>query len=259
MMSSVLIAPVINPRIISELLKRVHGSDYVQCLQCHSLKINTKLLVQAVHKILDAFLESEDDLEVQTYAFSEALLPQLIETLPEKRRIVSAESEELWEKENAHRRLWSENYYADDEYARYEDVVLAVDQQCECLLARSVTTGRRGEVASRDTLEGVDMKDHKQLVIPLAIAAAMLLIAVAEMPYGYYQILRFVVCGTGTLTGYLFISSSSQKVKYFGYAFSVIAIVFNPFMPIHFDRDNWVPVDLACAIYFGAVAYKIKS
>lgn len=103
------------------------------------------------------------------------------------------------------------------------------------------------------------MKGDKQLIIPLTISVVMLLFAVVDLPYGYYQILRFVICAVGVLSGYNFIRSDSRKVKYYGYVFGIIAITFNPFVPIHFEREEWRVLDIICAIYFAFVVYKIQS
>ncbi len=42
----------------------------------------------------------------------------------------------------------------------------------------------------------------RMLLIPGWIAAGMLLLAVGPWPYGYYQLLRLVVCGVGAYFAY---------------------------------------------------------
>ena len=40
-------------------------------------------------------------------------------------------------------------------------------------------------------------------LIPAMIPALMLFVAMGAWPFGYYQLLRFVVCGPGTYVGWL--------------------------------------------------------
>jgi len=132
----VLSVPVNDSRIIDRLLEHAHGKDYVQCLSCRSLRINTKLLVYAIDGILERLAESEDDLDGEIYQYFDELLPHIVESPPEEFYQISFESQELWEKENAHRRLHSRASDSGDDYVKYDDVVLAVSQKCECFLNR---------------------------------------------------------------------------------------------------------------------------
>ena len=85
-------------------------------------------------------------------------------------------------------------------------------------------------------------------VIPASIVAVMLLIAVAELPYGYYQVLRWATCGIG-----VFIAFRAYKVgtTWITWLFGLIAVLFNPIFPIHLTKEIWRPIDLTCALLFG--------
>ena len=74
--------------------------------------------------------------------------------------------------------------------------------------------------------------------------AAMLVLALAPLPYAYYQILRFVVCGTFAYLAYMAV----QK-EHHGHTaiFSVLAVLFNPIVPIHLDRTLWAFIDVGSA------------
>lgn len=88
------------------------------------------------------------------------------------------------------------------------------------------------------------MYDSLAFKISRIIAAAMLLWALAEHQYGYFTLLRFVVFG---ICGYgAYISFGLNKIGWI-WTFGVIAVVFNPIIPIHLDRDTWKMVDLGVA------------
>jgi len=88
-------------------------------------------------------------------------------------------------------------------------------------------------------------------LIPSLIAAAMLLLALVPWPYGYYQLLRFVVSGVAVYIA----SMVYQKQRFWAtYLFGFVAILFNPLIPIHLSRKIWQPIDVICAILFIGVA-----
>jgi hypothetical protein len=88
-------------------------------------------------------------------------------------------------------------------------------------------------------------------LIPCIIAAIMLLLALAPWPYGYYQLLRFVVCGVAIYVA--FIAYNWHKT-WATCLFGFIAILFNPLAPIHLSRETWQAIDVICGIIFIAVA-----
>ncbi|MCX5633326.1 MAG: hypothetical protein NTW93_06615 [Phycisphaerae bacterium] len=84
-------------------------------------------------------------------------------------------------------------------------------------------------------------------LIPSLLVVAMLLLALADLPYGYYQLLRFVVCGVAVYIAYM--AYTWQKM-WAVWLFAFIAILFNPLVPIHFSRELWQVLDFICAILF---------
>ena len=78
------------------------------------------------------------------------------------------------------------------------------------------------------------------------IAAIMLFLALGKFPYGYYTLLRFVVCGTTAYGAYC--ASTEQKKPAWAWTFGIIAVLFNPFIPIHLSRDTWAVIDIAVAL-----------
>ena len=98
----------------------------------------------------------------------------------------------------------------------------------------------------------------KQLFVLRVIAALMLLIALGDHPYAYYQLLRWVVCGVsayGALTAY------ERKDTVWTWLFGVTAVVFNPIMPFYLDRETWQVLDIAAALILlvSLAAFRLKK
>lgn len=89
--------------------------------------------------------------------------------------------------------------------------------------------------------------DRRPHLIPAAIAALMLLAALGDWPYGYYQLLRFVVCGAAAYVAWL---SYHSKYPWTVWVFGFVAILFNPLAPVHLSRATWGLLDLVCAALF---------
>jgi hypothetical protein len=98
--------------------------------------------------------------------------------------------------------------------------------------------------------------DKRPLLIPSLIATAMLLGALADWPYGYYQLLRLVVCGVSVYVA--FMAYGWQKM-WVVWLFGFIALLFNPLIPIHLSRELWQPIDVICAILFVVTAIVLRE
>jgi hypothetical protein len=91
--------------------------------------------------------------------------------------------------------------------------------------------------------------------MPIIISVAMLLIALGDLPYGYYTLLRFVVCGTATFV--VVVSYPGDKI-WIAWLFGFVAILFNPFVKIHFNKDIWQFLDVITAMVFIAGIFMIN-
>jgi hypothetical protein len=90
------------------------------------------------------------------------------------------------------------------------------------------------------------MKNRPHL-IPCLIAAILLFIAVMSLPYGYYQILRWLVFVCSMYVVYL---CFKWKLSWLSWLFIIIAIVFNPLFPIIFSEGTWKYIDVATGVIF---------
>lgn len=86
----------------------------------------------------------------------------------------------------------------------------------------------------------------------LATTAAMLILAFADLPYGFYQMLR-IVC-TATLA-WLMITIWEKSPVFERSIIILLAISYNPIFKIHMERDvhaivNFVTVAVVAVVYF---------
>lgn len=100
------------------------------------------------------------------------------------------------------------------------------------------------------------MLEKRPHLIPSLIAAAILLGALARWPYGYYQLLRFVICGVSAYVAYM--AYNWQKI-WAVWLFGFIALLFNPLIVIHLSRELWQPIDFVSAVLFIIVTFVLKK
>jgi len=77
------------------------------------------------------------------------------------------------------------------------------------------------------------------------ILAALFLICLAKMPYGYYQLVRFIA-----LVGFVYLSFKNfeEGNKLLSYVFAALAILFQPLLKIDLGRTIWNIVDVIVSI-----------
>ena len=94
---------------------------------------------------------------------------------------------------------------------------------------------------------------------PAIIATMILVISFFDVPYGYYNFLKFVVMCVSVYYAYL-IYGANKKVDGWTVTMGAIAVLFNPFVPIVLgDKGLWVMVDIiVIVIYFSMLNTKNK-
>lgn len=77
------------------------------------------------------------------------------------------------------------------------------------------------------------------------IFAGMLLICLADMPYGYFQLVRFIAM---VLFGWMAYDYSTKEQQFGFITFGSLALLFQPFFKIALGRTIWNIVDVIVAI-----------
>ena len=103
------------------------------------------------------------------------------------------------------------------------------------------------------------MSSNKQFpptTIPSIISILMLFAGMPEFfPYGYYTLLRLVVCGTGAYIAYFSFEEEKKVICFFSV---LIAILFNPLIPFHLGKYIWVVIDFVVAIFLGITIFALR-
>ena len=86
------------------------------------------------------------------------------------------------------------------------------------------------------------------------MSGIMLLLAIPALwPYGYYQLLRWVVSVTA-----VFNAHHSYRLKLSGWTIImvIVAVIFNPLAPLTFSKGLWVIIDVVVAVTMFTLAKK---
>ena len=78
------------------------------------------------------------------------------------------------------------------------------------------------------------------------ILAVLLFICLADMPYGYYQFVRFVSFVIFSFLAYN-LSIKEQQFKVFVYI--SLALLFQPFFKVALGRQIWIYLDVIVGVY----------
>lgn len=98
-------------------------------------------------------------------------------------------------------------------------------------------------------------KQKLQFYIYLGVAA-LLLLCLLKMPYGFYTLVRFLVMAAFAYLAYLeYKRKNTDRMV----VFIVLAILFQPFAKIALGRTLWNIVDVAVAIYLLYLSYKVHK
>lgn len=76
------------------------------------------------------------------------------------------------------------------------------------------------------------------------LLSLLLLLCLADMPYGYYQFVRFIAC---IAFGYFAFGEQEKQTKW-ALFYIAMAILFQPFIKISLGRVLWNVVDVIVAI-----------
>jgi len=88
------------------------------------------------------------------------------------------------------------------------------------------------------------------------LAGIMLLLAIpAVWPYGYFQLLRWVVMIVALYNAYL---AYELKNNTWVIIMGSIAVLFNPIAPFYLDKSTWVILDFIASIVMFVSIDKIK-
>ena len=77
------------------------------------------------------------------------------------------------------------------------------------------------------------------------ILSILLFLCLLKMPYGYYELVRFIASVVFVFLSY---QSYQKRDNSYSYIFAVLAILFQPFIKISLGREIWNIVDVIVGI-----------
>lgn len=77
------------------------------------------------------------------------------------------------------------------------------------------------------------------------IIAILLLLCLADMPYGFFQLVRFATTAAFAYLSYDYFKSKKDGL---GILFTALALLFQPFIKIALGRTLWNVVDVLVAV-----------
>lgn len=79
------------------------------------------------------------------------------------------------------------------------------------------------------------------------LAIVLLLGALGNFPFVYYQLMNWVVVGAALVT----VQQAYQRnITALGWLFALVAVVFNPLAPLYLKADVWHIADIVAAVLF---------
>lgn len=90
------------------------------------------------------------------------------------------------------------------------------------------------------------------------LPATMLLIAILPLPYGYYTLLRIVFCITASIMAFN-VYSKTNSLGFWVITFALIALLFNPIIPVFLTRELWFFIDIAVAGLFVVCGIRLTN
>ena len=88
------------------------------------------------------------------------------------------------------------------------------------------------------------------------ILAALLILCLAPMPYGYYQFVRFVAMVVFAVMAYRYYE---EKKNQLAIVFGALALLFQPFIKVALGKAMWNVVDVVVAIALILLWYRNKN
>ena len=85
------------------------------------------------------------------------------------------------------------------------------------------------------------------------ILAVLLLLCLAPMPYGYYNLVRFVAMVAFGVMAYQYVQ---ERRKALAVVFGALALLFQPFMKVVLGRTVWNVVDVSVAAVLLFLAFR---
>jgi hypothetical protein len=97
------------------------------------------------------------------------------------------------------------------------------------------------------------MKNSSFISLISGFLAFLMFLAIFDLPYSYYEFLRPAVF-IGSILLIFLISKQNSKLSLLIMLISIIALLFNPIIPIFSNRGFWLPVNIVSGSIFSYIS-----
>ena len=124
-----------------------------------------------------------------------------------------------------------------------------------------VKDGRTRKGDRRFVMEGLEADTQTRRLgtgskVLRVVTSVMLFAAALPFPYGYYLLLRFVVCPVAAFAA---IKAFRADREGWGWTLGVIALLFNPLWLMSLGRPLWVLVDVVTAVILTVSIWALRG
>ena len=91
------------------------------------------------------------------------------------------------------------------------------------------------------------------------VPIALLIIGLADLPTGYYTLVRIAVCAISALSCY-WSYKRDDRIGIATVTFGLLAVLFNPVIPIYLhEKEIWTVIDIAAAVLLGIRYFTLRE
>lgn len=99
------------------------------------------------------------------------------------------------------------------------------------------------------------MIEHTEIIPVFYVPAGILALALLPLPYGYYTLLRLIVCGSFGYQFYRFYSVE-KIIGSKGIPLILLILFYNPVIPVHLAKSVWSVLNLLTIVF---LFYKVRA
>lgn len=92
--------------------------------------------------------------------------------------------------------------------------------------------------------------------IPVVIASVAVLVGLADLPYGYYMLLRIILCG---VSSFLLLGANLDLQPWHRWMLVGCALLYNPFFPVRLgEKTVWIVLNLLTVSVFWSASQRAR-
>lgn len=93
------------------------------------------------------------------------------------------------------------------------------------------------------------MEKHHLARLTLGLAGTFIILALFPMPYGFYILLKFILCIIFLVNLYQRYEFQIAAFNKWAWGYAVLALLYNPLVPFHLGREIWTLVNIITLVF----------